>query len=72
MKKLSIAGFLLIFGGLIAADDVPVIVWGPHIKSCRLEAANPFKSHSGDEFFDILSDLTTDTVTFVIAEDQVG
>lgn len=30
------------------------------------------KSHNSDEFIDILNVLTADTITFVVAEDQVG
>ncbi|KAG4066027.1 hypothetical protein HA402_001274 [Bradysia odoriphaga] len=56
--------------GLVSANYLPVIIWGPHV---RHESAVALKSHYGYEFLDILrKHSTVDTITFIVVEDQLS
>jgi hypothetical protein len=70
MIKLSLACFVLFFGSLVIADNVPVLLWGPFQ---HYTPAVALKSYTTDEFIDILSEHTTsDTFTLIITEDQLS
>ncbi|XP_037042074.1 V-type proton ATPase subunit S1-like [Bradysia coprophila] len=70
MKWLIFPCFVLHLLGLVSANYLPVIIWGPHV---RHESAVALKSHYGYEFIDILSKHSTvDTITFIVVEDQLS
>jgi len=69
MIKLSLACFVLFFGSLVIADDVPVFIWGPFN---HYTPAIAIKSYNADEFIDILSEqITPNTFTLIVTEDTL-
>jgi len=70
MIKLSLACFVLFFGSLVIADNVPVLIWGPFN---HYTPAVALKLYNADEFIEILGEHTrSDTFTLIITEDTLS
>lgn len=75
MNKIRSACLILCFCGLIAADHVPVLIWGTQIQwvnwrnifssyilfvhLIRYEPASALKSYNGDDFIDVINGIQT-------------